>query len=299
MALIVGLLVSIPTIVNAVCKCNLKVNSTITVSNCKYKLITDKGTFEEGKDVKDICVGANEVADSSEFICKGFAYNVNYYDDDTPTEAASFGDTSIFPEMMIASRPSYAYMYIYNYKRLEPLFNDKSYIKVYSDYEKKNLIKTITKNDIDGHYYVLEENKYLDTFVVIPLGEYGEVYFTVSRDLYNKIDIDVDYDDPEDYHENSCPAGSPIITSSIVIDKIESMIYSADDEDDGQILYGFTNCQNEYGEWVIKNNRKSGGILFKKGTFKSSPAFSGTRAYTPSQITCSGNEYHAVWVDGR
>ena len=301
MALLVGLLVSIPTIVNAVCKCNLKVNSTITVSNCKYKLITDKGTFEEGKDVKDICVGANEVADSSEFICKGFTYYSEYDaaayfgDDDTPTitEATSFGDRSISPKMLF-SRPAnaYAYMIIYSYKPSEPLFNDKSYIKVYSDYEKKNLIKTITKNDIDGHYYVLEENKYLDTFVVIPLGEYGEVYFTVSRDLYNKIDIDVDYDDPEDYHENSCPAGSPIITSSIVIDKIESMIYSVDDED--QALYGFSNCQNEYGEWVMKPNNYRRREFESRG-LRRTPVLRGASVYKPSQITCAGNEYHAVW----
>ena len=302
MALLVGLLVSIPTIVNAVCKCNLKVNSTITVSNCKYKLVNDKGTFEEGKDVKDICVGANEVADSSEFICKGFTYYSEYDaaayfgDDDTPTitEATSFGDRSISPKMLVG-RPANAYnayMIIYSYNHFEPLFNDKSYIKVYSDYEKKNLIKTITKNDIDGHYYVLEENKYLDSYALIPLGEYGDVYYTVSRDLYNKIDIDIRYRDPENYHEDSCPAGYPIITSSIVIDKIESMIYSVDDED--QALYGFSNCQNEYGEWVMKPNNYRRREFESRG-LRRTPVLRGASVYKPSQITCAGNEYHAVW----
>ena len=282
MLLLIGLLISIPVIVKAVCKCNIKINSTITVSNCEIKLITDEGSFEEGKEVREICVGANEVIDSSEMMCKGFG--------------SSSGGMA---EAKDASLADYAFIFIYSrdYDSREELFVDSSYIKVYSDENKRNLVKTITKADINEHYYNLEYDMYMDVYAIIPIGKYEELYLTLSRDLRGTISYYVEHLPYSEYKEDTCPAGYPIITGKGIIDKINYLVETYETSE--LEFEGFSNCKDREGNYVSKSRRVVRNVT-DSTVFRSQNRQMELDTVTPlliyePEITCSGNEYHAVW----
>ena len=160
-------LITIPTIVKAVCKCNLKINSTVTVENCKYKFVTDEGSFEDGSDVKEICVGASELVESSKFNCSGLGIRKveksgELFESIPATDASGILGNDISPTFTRTAPANttneypYAFLQLYNKWYDEVFFNEDSYIKVYSDSSKQNLVKTITKADIPEHYYILE-----------------------------------------------------------------------------------------------------------------------------------------------
>ena len=275
-AVILALVITIPTVVKAICKCNLKINSTVTVEGCKYKLTTDIGSFEEGSDVREICVGANEIVASEKLTCKG----PRFYFEGSPSRRGT---------SRAAGVPSdYTYLYLIlslneNHGTIEPVFNDNSYIKVYSDENKTKLIKTITKDDIMPHYYLLEDGKYLDLLwpgTFIPIGEYEDAYITISKDLRNKFEYAFEHGpEPEEiYYEGSCPSGFNIVTSKYVNEKINNLISSSD----GDVLAGFTNCVDEQD--------------------KLDPVYPADMMFTTESSTpqiCTGNNYKAIWYDGR
>ncbi len=276
-AVILALVITIPTVVKAIYKCNLKINSTVTVEGCKYKLTTDIGSFEEGSDVREICVGANEIVASEKLTCKG----PRFYFEGSPSRRGTSRDARV---------PSdYTYLYLIlsyeNHGTIEPVFNDNSYIKVYSDENKTKLIKTVTKDDIMPHYYSLEDGKYLDLierYMLIPIGEYDDAYVTLSKDLRNKVEYTVEHGpDPEEvYYEGSCPSGANVVTSEVINEKISNLIYSNDQ--DG--LVGFTNCVD------VDEQEELNPV------YPADMAFAST---TSTHQVCTGNKYKAIWYNGR
>ena len=133
------------------------------------------------------------------------------------------------------------------------------------------------------HYYLLEEGRYLDLLwpgTFIPIGEYEDAYITISKDLSNKFEYSVEHGpDPEEvYYEGSCPSGFNIVTSKYVNEKINNLISSSD----GDVLAGFTNCVDEQD--------------------KLDPVYPADMMFTTESSTpqiCTGNNYKAIWYDGR
>ena len=270
MAIIVGLLILVPTIVRAVCKCNLKINATVTVDNCIYKLVTDRGTFEKGKDVKEMCLSYTDVA-------SGKDYDYNYL---ALSYAHPTGDNK------------YAYISISNKKEYdgEPFFNDNSYVKIYSDSLKTNIIKTITKAELHEHHYNIEAGSFCDSKYEALIGEYNELYYTVSLDLMDKIDIKFYYSKPDWFWHASSDA--PVIINEDVLNKI--MVLKNSNTSDR--LLRFTNCSRRTNSETSAVNHEPKGHEYESITtpIDYEPTLEFTLA-SDKDLICEGNIYHAVW----
>ncbi len=281
MMLTLALVILIPTIVKAVCKCNIKINSTITVENCKYKLVTDRGSFDEDSNVKEICLGSNEVVASEKLTCSGFI-SVQEYDSASFTVKEGISNYN-------------AYLSIYRISRNndEPLFGDNSYVKVYSD---NQLIKTIRKEDIPPHYYFMEHDYYYDDKVIIPLGKYEDIYVEPSMDLRNKIGYDVDYERPDNYIESDCGEGDIVVTSSDAIDKIATL----KSEEEYYDFYGFSNCKIRDGIYVAKSGRRRAQYFANVKSYNSDMHYDVVSPLIVAEIpVCEGDTYHAIWHIGK
>ena len=277
MMLTLALVILIPTIVKAVCKCNIKINSTITVENCKYKLVTDRSSFDEDSNVREICLGSNEVVASEKLTCSAFRIV-------QAAQSASFMAKKGFSNYN-------AYLTIYRISRNndEPLLGDNSYIKVYSD---NQLIKTIRKEDIPPHYYFMEHGYYYDDNFIIPLGRYEDIYVEPSMDLRNKIGYDVDYERPDNYIESDCSEGDIVVTSSDAIDKIATLKSQETYYD----LYGFSNCKNSSGKYVAKPGSRSDLSFRNAKPYNSDIHYDVVSPLSVEETpVCEGDTYHAIW----
>jgi hypothetical protein len=253
-AIILVFAIIAPTIVKAVCKCNIKIDSKVTVENCAYKIVTDIGSFEEDKDVKELCLGNDDVIDGSTIKINSVWSYYGMWDANNPT--------------------AFLYYRVYP-KIIGPVFNDNSYIKVYSDENKTQLIKIITKSDVPSHYYYnLLGAHSADSDFIYKIGDYNKIYFTVSEDLKNKIMVGIGYGKSSEYHESSFTGEGEFAISNInIINKIEYLDSSFENVD----IISFTNCEN---------TQEDGGNTKKLGKAMVEPE------------KCTGTTYYAVW-EGR
>ena len=254
-AVILAFMIIIPTIVKAVCKCNLKINSTITVENCKYILRTPEGSFEPDKDTKEVCIVSEDILENynktqQRSMHESYSYDLGYYE-------------IIYLKL--------------NNKTSDVFFSDTSYIKVYSDERKTNLVKTITKDDIYDHYYYLKNNNndiltgYLDNYAEVIIGKYEKIYFDISSDLISKLELDVRYTNSNDIYTNSL-TNHEIITDTVLGDKVEYLRHHTNA--DATSMY-FSNCRNSQGKYEYEVGY--------------------TEFHSGDNITCSGNIYYATW----
>ena len=169
---ILGLII-LPTVVYALNKCSIKINSKIFIENCRYKLKTKSGTFEEGKDTKNLCI-VNEIIDD---------YDYDYYTHGSDDRSVYYEPNSI------------SAINLQNYgDGVYNSFPDNGYINVYTDEARTHLLKRITKKDIPKHYYGVTVENYIDLNVDIPLGDYRYLYIDISTDLRNApININHEY----------------------------------------------------------------------------------------------------------
>ncbi len=151
---------------------------------CKYKIVTNYGSFSLTEDVKESCI--ETIADD---------YKFNYKDIDLVSQY----DTSI-PYV-----PTTAMSYFYTYEGPSYL-KPNSYIKIYEDSTKQNLIKTITAEYFNYKYrFSLSAYNYTDhyeyNFIVVPLGVYNfkNIYAEFSDD-FPKSYCNSDYSNNNDYH---------------------------------------------------------------------------------------------------
>ena len=260
----------------------LNVNATIKVNKCKYKLVTDIGSFSTTEDVKEVCV--NDAYDDYVFEYKREYHDV-YGENTVSAMGVSFDGKPVYRVDLDIVSPS-------------------SYIRIYSDRNKTNLVK-VYDNLYDYYhnrkYSVSYNNFYPATweyYIELPEGEY---YLDVSSDIENDyysrvvylekletVVIDGLWSDSEDVYNMiddlrySIWVGCPTLQSSFK-NSFKGKQVNLDDEptltftdlvDDticyDKILVGFTNCDNY-------NDYKA---LKESGT-----------------MTCSGNVYHAVWAN--
>ncbi len=254
-AVILAFLIIIPTMVKAVCKCNMKINSTITVENCKYILRTPEGSFEPDKDTKEVCIVSEDILEKYNKIQQrsmdeSYSYDLGYYE--------------------------IIYLKLKN-KTSDVFFNDTSYIKVYSDPGKTNLIKTITKDDIYDHYYYLLKthdivvSDYLDSYAVIIIGNYEKIYFDISSDLTDKLELDIKYTNDNNIYTQTFE-NFEIISNNDIGNKIE---YLRNHTNTSSTTMYFSNCRNSQGKYEYEVGY--------------------TEFHSGDNITCSGNIYYATW----
>jgi hypothetical protein len=251
-AVILAFMIIIPTIVKAVCKCNMKINSTITVENCKYILRTPEGSFEPDKDTKEVCIVSEDILENYNKIQQrtmdeSYSYNLGYYE--------------------------IIYLKLKN-KTSDIFFNDTSYIRVFSDPGKTNLIKTITKDDIYDHYYFLfkdhdiVDSDYLDSYAEIIIGNYEKIYFDISSDLTDKLELDIKYTNDNSIYTQTFE-NFEIISNNDIGNKVE---YLRSHTNTGSSTMYFSNCKDAQGRYEHEYE------------------------FDESTVTCSGNIYYTIWV---
>ncbi len=264
MVMFIGALVAIPLIVYAECKCNITIISTITVEKCKYRLRTTKGSFEEGKEVQEICLNEASAIEGEKYTNKLLYDYSNTYSDDNP----------------------YAFIYMENGDRSyrEPFFGVGSYVKIYSDAAKTNLIKTITAKDLPGQYYDLNEGNYTGQVFELLIGQYSEIYYTLSPDLISKAMVYIDYGRIENLqNETDNLENHLLVTDQNKINAINHLSQSISDD---TVIY-FTNCTYRFPneETII---RDMNGISFTEPILN-------RLSHSIGQEICEGNIYYAVW----
>ena len=210
----------IPMGVYALCRCDISVNSTVVINqtdSCKYRLITDYGSFSLTEDVKETCITT--------------------YDDDY---IYHYNDIDIVDEYdsSVGLERAMSYFYI---SELGPAdLKENSYIKIYEDETKQNLIKTITKNDFNyKEKYSITELKYTYDHdyskIVVPLGvyDYKNIYMELSDDLLPEFTVNChEYFNNNDYHK--CTTR----TYTIFHDSIYSKIVLTDETVEGPWIKG-------------------------------------------------------------
>ncbi len=154
---------------------------------CEYKIVTDHGSFSLDSDVKETCI--ETISDDYVYHYKDIDF-VDQYDTSipyVPTEVMS-------------------YFYLYNGVSY---FKPDTYIKIYEDNTKQNLIKTITINDFNYKYrFSLSDLNYTNHYeydhIVVPLGVYNykNIYVEFSSDFpHNKpVNCTYEYYNNNDYH---------------------------------------------------------------------------------------------------
>ncbi len=153
-AISVIIIILIPYIVNASCKTEFSFQSTITINQCKAILITEEGSFSLTADEKELCLTSKDVFDD---------YVFKYY-----------------PDMLGIKAPVYKYFTL-NIDRT--YFTNESYINVYSDLNKTNLIQTVTIDSFPKPYYAIEETLDLSKeSISVPLDN-ADYSYTLSPDL--------------------------------------------------------------------------------------------------------------------
>lgn len=161
-ALSVITIILIPYIVNASCKSEFSLQSAITINQCKAILRTEEGSFSLTENQKELCLTSKDVIDD---------YNFKYY-----------GSVSG------RDQPIWIYKYLtLNINR--EYFNEGSYINVYSDLNKTNLIQTVTIDSFPKPYYSISDGIDLSKeSISIPLYDNTEYSYTLSADLQQKAD---------------------------------------------------------------------------------------------------------------
>ena len=216
MIIIVGVL-SIPTIAYALNKCIIKINSKITIENCRFKLVTDRGTFEEGKEVRELCLIDEAFND----------YDFEYYR--TGTVCDQYYSPQ-HPHLYVSFDTYGGVSYI------RDIMNDSSYINFYSDAGKTNLIRTVTKKDFPDKDFYSISNMSSSKSVYIPLDGYTEVYYDSSSDLQYKFSVRKTFFEKMEKWNYKYDV---LTTSKELGDKIDTLYFS-----DKLSILEFSNCND-------------------------------------------------------
>ncbi len=217
-------IIIIPYVVNASCKCELGVESTITVNQCKMILKTAQGSFSLTEDVKEVCVrdAFDDYTFTYQYVWVGYP--------------------------LATSHCTNLYVNIFS-----DYFTDESYVKVYSDSNKTNLAATITKDSFPKDYYnITNARKLLPTGVSVDLGSAREFSYELSPDLQRVSDeyyaangrtpkiVSSTYNAANEHIRN---ISGWMTTSQDIITKIEDLNKSYKLINDRMELTGFVSCE--------------------------------------------------------
>ncbi len=258
---LIVLLFIMPIVLYALEKLSITLNTTIIIENdCKYKLVTKLGSFSYNKDVKEICV--NELYSGNNIKLQGLSYM---------SGAPYYFNKVYFSTHIDVSK-----------------FKEGSYIRVYSNDTKEDLLVEINKDNIFNNmygigapYYQYEEllDRIENSTLSWDLGNQNidEIYVEVSDDLVEnntrdpycqREGYDCSYFQPIKYHLETLNDKmivtdynliGPFTNNQNIIKQISILEDNLGDLD--QNFWGFTNCKiYEPG----KSNECGGNIYYAK-----------------------------------
>lgn len=207
---IIGIcLLSIPFVVNALKELVLKVDSKVEIeAGCNYKLVTDKGSFVEGEDVKEVCFTP---------VDDGYQYDIYSYD------LINNFDTSESTLIMI--NPS--------------IFRENDYLRIYEDDTKEKLLLSFTYEDLPENRMIIKDGHigFLQGQLIsknIGHYNYNELYIESSDNYFYFYQYAINIQKIENLSW---------IKDNNIMNKINTLEHWADDN--SYTLNGFTNCNDE------------------------------------------------------
>lgn len=244
MLLLIPFILFIPVVIYALEKISIEIEANIEIEeHCNYKLVTKKGSFSNDEIVQKICVDELYTG----------------YDDENFATLTYFGGARTY------NSDVYFSIFLYKYT-----FNDNSYIKVYSDDTKSNLLLELNKNNTFNNMYGIGGRSYNynslkdrvnSSTVSWNLGAVNmdNIYVEVSDDLktdnnkenrctvpekdcryYQPIEYSLEIDHNKMIVSNYNIKG-PFTDDEEVINQINNL--SSSIKKDGLIFTGFTNCK--------------------------------------------------------
>ena len=281
--MVLFMFILIPTIVYAVCKCELNIESTIKVNKCTFKLVTDIGSFSKTEDVKELCVsdGFDDYEYTHSYAPMSYTYRVN----NTYKPILEIDPSKI---------------------------TSSSYIRAYEDNTKTNLLKEYTSEELSS---LFTTRKYSISYLTrVPYNRHtiilpdATTYVEYSDDIRSSGSVRLNYtryvvertidglwtNDPDIFNAlnildstvNKCHISFYSNTIKSEQDNVfDTSLGSFKDEDNitnvlalaaisdcpDKYLVGFTNCDDitsENYQEVLDTNKS---------------------------LKCSGNIYHALW----
>ena len=189
-------------------------NNGATGGSCQYKLITDNSSFSLTEDVKEICF--NPVND-------GYAY-----------------DNDIYLDYANSAINDYKYTVLIVY--ISP-FTPSSFLRVYSDSAKTNLIAEVTYDDLPQNRTNIAKylgyKDLLTNYKQVFLGEYSTIYVDKSNEVtYSLRYVKTTHPSHIIYYS------SPWITDSSTINSVNNLYENTKDSD--EYLNGFDACDGTY-----------------------------------------------------
>ena len=237
--------VSVPLIASALKSVTINVETKITIKNeemCKFT--TTKGSFSETEDLKEINT-----------IVKNDEYKYHYLKTYTMKDISEKNENPVRDVFFYAP-----------YSREE--FNDDSYINIYEDNTKENLLLTIDKEFFGRVGYSIPDNNftYNNAFAYLGIYNINNIYVEVSDDLEAIDKPGYNYSGTS----NSKTYNSPIVYQLKWIDQREELVdkiyydytgpwvYDVEAINQIKTLYNYEGSNIDSGEWMIGFHRKNG-----------------------------------------